>query len=932
MANVPSRGIVVDMPEQLAAPKVRSLDDVAHNLPVQLTSFIARDAEMTQVRSLLAASRLVTLTGAGGVGKTRLALEVAAGLITEFPAGVWQVDLSPLTDPTLVPVMVARALGLPDQQGVATMATVTGFISAGRTLVVLDNCEHMLSACAQLAEELLRACPALVILATSREPVCAAGEATWLVPSLAVDGAAIELFAARAQQARPGFAITPENGAAVAEICRRLDGMPLAIELAAARLRAMAPPEIAAGLNNRFRLLTGGSRTAVRRQQTLRASVDWSHALLTETERVVFRRLAAFGRGFELESAEAVVAGDGLDRRQVPNELVQLVDKSLVVAEESEPQGATRYRLPETIRQYAAEKLADSGEADTVRTRHRDHYTAMAARLDQPGDDDRRQLIRRLEADIDNIRAAAAWSMELSDPGTALQLASSLQPLWLGRFRQLEGLALFDAAMAGQAGAESVAPKVRVRALADAAVLDSWSDGPRRMVLAKEAVALARQVGDSALLGRALAAAGCASGWLVGDGGPYFSEADVLAREARDDWTLAQILGWRAFAACNSGDPVAARSAAEEGLALAGQTGNVLTSRQCRTWLCGALNMQGEVQLARSLISDLVAEATVDRDRFWECFGRAQLGVTLALTGQAEQARAAGEGSIAIANDLGVAIYASPGYDCLALAAMAAGDPKALREASQEGWQRMSARPELGLVHLNNMTQADLADGDFTVARQRADQIIATATALGMKYSLLFALLTSARIAIAAGDPMRPCDDAHQALAIARDIQSQSGIIDTFECLGGLAPGAEEELKAARLLGAADALRQRTGYQRFRLHQGSYDDTLRALRSAMGDAVFGQAWAEGAALALDDAVTYALRGRGVRGRPAVGWVSLTPTEREVARLIAEGLANKDIAARLFVSPRTVQSHLTHIYGKLGITSRVHLAQQAVRNS
>jgi predicted ATPase len=344
-----------------------------------------------------------------------------------------------------VPVAVARALGLPDQDGLATIAMVTGFIAAKRMLLVLDNCEHLLDACAQIAEELLRACPGLVILATSREPVGAAGEATWRVPSLALAGDAIELFTDRARRARPGFSVTPENRTAVEEICRRLDGMPLAIELAAARLRAFTPAEVAAGLHDRFRLLTGGSRTAARRQQTLRASVDWSHALLSAPEVVLFRRLAAFAGGFDLHAAQAVAVGDNLQPDEVPSLIALLVDKSLVAADQSE--GATKYRLPEAIRQYAAEKLADSGEADHVRTRHRDHYVAQARLLDRPASHEARRLIGRMEDDIGNLRAAFQWSLELSDSETALRLASSLLPLWLSRSRMLEGLAWFDAAL-----------------------------------------------------------------------------------------------------------------------------------------------------------------------------------------------------------------------------------------------------------------------------------------------------------------------------------------------------------------------------------------------------------------------------------------------------------------------------------------------------
>ena len=256
----------------------------------------------------------MTLTGAGGVGKTRLAVEIAARIAAEFRDGVWYVDLAPITDPGVVPVTVARALGLPDQPGRSTMDTLLRFVRDRQMLVVLDNCEHLLDASAELVVALLGAAPGLTVLATSREPIGVAGEVSWRVPSLSLADEAIELFADRARHARPDFAVTDDNAAAVAEICRRLDGMPLAIELAAARVRALSLAEILDGLHDRFRLLTGGARTAVRRQQTLRASVDWSHALLTEPERVLFRRLAVFLGGFDLDAAQAVAGGGDVER------------------------------------------------------------------------------------------------------------------------------------------------------------------------------------------------------------------------------------------------------------------------------------------------------------------------------------------------------------------------------------------------------------------------------------------------------------------------------------------------------------------------------------------------------------------------------------------------------------------------------------------
>jgi predicted ATPase/DNA-binding CsgD family transcriptional regulator len=945
-----------------AAPVLRFANGVAHNLPVQLTTFIGRDAEISEVRALLADSRLVTLTGAGGVGKTRLALQAAATVLTEFAAGVWLVDLAPLTDDALVPLALAGVLGVSDERGRSTTATVTRFIRDRRMLVVLDNCEHMLDACALLAEELLRACPAVVVLATSREPIGVAGETTWRVPSLSVNGEAVELFADRAQRARAGFVISEANGAAVAEICRRLDGIPLAIELAAARLRAFSPAEIAAGLHDRFRLLTGGSRTAVRRQQTLRASVDWSHALLTEPERVMFRRLAVFAGGFELGAAEIVGSGNGLDQHQVLEQLVELVDKSLVAAEESEAQEATRYALPETIRQYAAEKLAESGEADAVRTLHRDHYAVVVSELAQRAGD-RRHQIRQVEDNIDNLRAAFQWSLELSDRETALRLASWLWPIWRGRSRMREGLAWLDSALGGEPDCmAAIAPDVRVRALVDAVILAAETSAAPRTAQAEEAVALARQLGDHALLGRALLAAGlaagnasqdgepyiaeaamlarqagsaamlAAAGYLARDGLPYIAEATALARQADDAGMLAEMLRWQAFAALDSQDLVAARSAAEEAVALAERAGRQLTSLRCRTLLGTTLILQGEFGQARSLLSGVIAEAESDELPQWKMHGLANMGWALAFMGLHAEARVLGEASIAIAEDLGMIPHAMAGYTCLAHVAMASGDADALREVNEAAWQRSSFRPQLRPGYHINIAVADLAAGDFQAAREQADQAIAAAAELGLKYALMSALLVSAGVAAAVGDVGRAHDDAYHALTIGRDIESQSGVIGALECLGALAHEPEEQHKAARLLGAADAHRRVIGYRRFPLSQPGYDRAVADLRTAMGDAEFDQAWDAGAALTLDEAVNYAVRGRGERNRPAVGWLSLTPTECDVARLVAEGLANKDIAARLFVSPRTVQTHLTHVYGKLGITSRVQLAQQAARHA
>ena len=388
------------------------------------------------------------------------------------------------------------------------------------------------------------------------------GEVSWRVPSLSLTDEAIELFTDRARHARPEFVVTDDNAAVVAEICARLDGLPLAIELAAARVRALSLAEILDSLHDRFRLLTGGARTAVRRQQTLRASVDWSHALLTEPERVLFRRLAVFLGGFDLDAAQTVAGGGDVQRYQVLDQLTLLVDKSLVVADDS--RGRTRYRLLETVRQYALEKLGESGEADAVRARHRDHYTAMAALLDAPAGSDYEQRLEQADIEIDNLRAAFGWSRENSDIELALALASSLQPLWLGRGRIREGRAWFDAALADlDAQHPGVAPAVRARALADRALLAIRVDATDSLDQAQQALAIARELDDPALLARTLTACGFIAdqGYNVELARECFAEAIGLARALDDRWRLSQILTLQAMGAHTAGDPRAVRAA-----------------------------------------------------------------------------------------------------------------------------------------------------------------------------------------------------------------------------------------------------------------------------------------------------------------------------------------------------------------------------------
>ncbi|WP_371685612.1 LuxR C-terminal-related transcriptional regulator [Mycobacterium sp. MFM001] len=904
-------------------PPLRTPTTVAtQHLPAQLTTFIGREAQIDDVRRVLAENRVVTLTGAGGAGKTRLAVQIAAKMADEFDDGVWYVDLAPITEPDLVPVAAARAFGLPDQPGRSTMDTLIRSIGERQMLAVLDNCEHLLDATAALTIDLLAACPKLTLLATSREPIGIEGEVIWRVPSLSLVDEAIELFADRARRSNPDFRST--DSATIEEICRRLDGMPLAIELAAAQVRALSLDEILGGLRDRFRLLTGGSRRAVRRQQTLHASVDWSHTLLTEPERVLFRRLSVFMGGFDLEAAQTIAADGDIKSHQVLDQLALLVDKSLVVAEN--PTGRTRYRLLEMVRQYAMEKLADSGEADAVRTRHRDHYTLMAAHLDNPTRDGHEQTLEKAEIEIDNLRAAFAWSHESGDIEQALSLASSLLPLWLARGRIVEGVAWFDAAL-GERNVDEVARPVYARALADNALLNAWGLSLDSLGQAEEAVVIARDINDPALLARALTACVAIAAYNTEMARPYFAEAIELARSLGDFWRLSQILGWQTYAGAVTGDLVAAYTTGEEGRQLADSIGDQFNSRYCRNWQGMAIYLQGDLAGEIARCRKMIAEADAAGDLVNRYLGLQNLALASLFQGETSQAQDAVDGLIEAGAALSP-VHEGVAYMASGLAALARGDVAAAATAQERMWEHIGTYREIAAIFRWCRAETAAAAGDLGSAQQWADEGVAASTG----WYRLMGLVPRARIAIARGEPERAERDLHEALAIAAEIKAQTGVPEVFECLAAVAFSADSYPEAARLFGAADGIRQRIDTARFKIHDADYESWVTSLRNAMDPNDFEIAWAEGAALSSEEAIAYAQRGRGERKRPSNGWASLTPTELDVVRLVSEGLPNKDIATRLFVSPRTVQTHLTHVYTKLGLTSRVQLAQEAARRS
>jgi predicted ATPase/class 3 adenylate cyclase len=572
-------------------PPLRSLEASPHNLPLQLTSFVGREAEIAAITRALATTRLLTLTGAGGAGKTRLALQVAANLVADYPDGVWFVDLAPLADPALVPATAAAVLGVRDSSERPAQESLVAALRSRRVLLLLDNCEHLLEACARLADALVRGCPRVMVLATSRAPLGLAGETVRRVPSLALPEQnrveplerltqyeAVRLFIERAVAARGDFQVTSATAPALAEVCWRLDGIPLAIELAAARVRVLGLEQLARRLDDRFRLLTGGSRTARPRQQTLRALVDWSHDLLSEGERILLCRLSVFAGGWTLEAAEAVCAGEGIEADEVLDLLGGLVDQSLVLAEElpatSRAAGEVRYRLLETIRQYAAEKLEACGEDDATQARHANYFLALAEEA-VPHLMRREQLvwIARLEAELDNLRAALRWYLEQGAAREGLRLCEAMLYVWYLGGMMTEVRAWFAGLLALPAA--QAASTERARALGHAGMFAHvQGEGAVGQSQLEEALALGRQIDDRVAVAWALQ---YLIGWTYDAGDPRviarLEESLALYRELEDDWGIAEALLHLADLVAGLGDPRLARTYLDEALVVARRTG-----------------------------------------------------------------------------------------------------------------------------------------------------------------------------------------------------------------------------------------------------------------------------------------------------------------------------------------------------------------------
>jgi predicted ATPase/DNA-binding CsgD family transcriptional regulator len=906
-------------------------------------SFVGRERELDDLRQFALGMRAVTLCGAGGIGKTRLMLRLVADLAPEFPDGTYVVGLADLRQPELVVSRVASVIGVSEEPGVPLPDTLADTLRGRRMLLALDNCEHLIDACASLCQRLLAGAPGLLVVATSREALRVAAEAVWPVPPLDLPPAgvtdpgtaagydAVRLFAERAAAASPGFALNAGNGAAVTGICRALDGLPLAIELAAAWVRALTVDQIAARLSDRFRLLTSGDRTVPERHRTLRATIDWSYDLLTRPEQVLLRRLSVFA-GWSLEMAERVCADDGLPAVQILGLLSALAEKSLV---ELEPDvlGQSRYRMLDTIREYAADRLARAGETLALRRRLRDYALTVSEYFLSIGVarvpalwSARVNVFLRYEADVDNVRAALGWCLEQDDIEAGLRLCTSIRPCWIVVGAFAEGAEWYDALLA--AGTSEVSAAVLGPALVGRAQLALGSDDRRQAEpMAAEGLKLCRAAGDPHFTATALnlLAEIALHAARPQEALQRATEAVEQARQAADKWNEGYALGSCATALAAQGRLAEARDSAEAALALMIEIDQQWGAARTMLGLASLERLLGNLDGARGYYLralDLLRPVKGDPEISRCLAGLGRVALDRGDLAEARQYLSQGlEMSLAIGSRTGI----SRGLLAFATLAVREGRPdRAVQLAAAvtalsagsalpARSDRESERPLREAAHLPPLPP------------ERVQRYLDAAAGLGQgEVDRLWA----------AGLKLTPAAAAELALerpaAGSRHEQSAppaAGLADTG--LAGTRPHGTEphgtRLAGTGLAGTGLAGTGLAGTGLAGTGLGARPDEL----SARSQPQAQQAQGPAAPVLTRPPGPAALAG----GAPAGGGAglpggTLTAREREVVELITLGLSNKAIAEELFISPATAARHVANILAKLGYTSRSQVAAWA----
>ncbi|MFC0627872.1 helix-turn-helix transcriptional regulator [Kribbella deserti] len=884
---------------------------MAHNLPVQLTGFVGREAELAALKDQLVGGRLVTICGPGGAGKTRLAAQVAAATAARWPEGVWWVELAAVTDPALVPEVAVSTVGALLDPARGPIASLTTHLRDHRALVCLDNCEQILDGAAAIADAIRLNCPEVVVLATSREPLGVPGEVVWRVPALSGDDA-LALFVERAGAVRPWFTVDASSEAAIRSLCNRLDGMPLALELAAAWLGTLTPHQLEAGLDDRFALLVRGPRGAVPRQQTLAASIDWSHDLLAEEDQVVLRRLAVFTGGFTLDAARAVCP----EPAGVLASLARLVDKSLVVMESRA--GDARYRLLETIRGYAAAKLQAAGEDETTRDLHLAYFLNVAESLEPELDRDKDKWRARIVPDRDNFRAALDRGLDKADPDQGRRLAAALAWLWNLQAQGPEGIDYLRRAIDRTPKDRSLLQAKLLTGLG----LIADTAAPFDLDPAQLGLEIATELGDERLRARCLSLLAVGRFYVDFDASLELCQESIQAAEiAHDDFARDGSTVLRGLILVLRDQHDEARrllSAATESLLKRGERGIAATGLG---GLASIAACTGDLPTALRIAAQATATAEPLGDYHRVGTSRASLALLHGLTGDHE-------GGLRVIEPFVRAVEQTDAF-VPGLGRMV-GELHRLRGdlAAAIRWferdQPMTgptAGTYVAAMTLPAYGAALRQAGRTTEAVEVLERAVDLARRFGLPGVRADAL---AQLAHLDNDPGRH----HEALAIRVDHGLRTACADSLDALATLAATTGRAADAVRVFAAVTEARTAMGHPRPPIDQPGYDATIANLREALGDDAFEAAWTEGAGQSLDQTVAFVRRTRGVRDRPSTGWASLTPTELDVVRLAVEGLNNPEIGARLFISRGTVKTHLAHVYAKLGVANRTELAKLA----
>jgi predicted ATPase/DNA-binding CsgD family transcriptional regulator len=802
-----------------------------HNLPAPRSSFVGRERETEEVERELAMTRLLTLTGVGGSGKTRLALEVARDLVEAYPNGVWLVELASLSEEALVPKAVAEALEVLERPAEPLLDTLAEVLRDRQLLLILDNCEHLLEASARLVDKLLDSCPRVRIMATSREALGVEGEIRWVVPPLSVPELkpttpsseelegyeSVRLFVERARGRDSTFSLSPQDAQTVAEICLMLEGIPLAIELAVARVGILSLEQISERLTDSLKLLTGGTKTQMVKQRTLRGALDWSYELLSEEEKELFGRLSVFAGGWTLEAAEAVGAGGGLEEGEVLDLLSGLVEKSLVMARGSE-QGGVRYRLLEPVRQYAREKLEESGETQAAKRAHAGYFLVLAEESEPelfgPRDV---EWLERLEEEHDNMRAALSWALGEAQAELGLRLAAALWPFWEAHGHYSEGRRWIEEALKKEGRTSGAMRAKALNAVGRIAI--AQSDTHRAEVAAQEGIELSTEVEIGSSL------------------------ADSFRR------MLGLAADWR-------GDYEQAKELTEESLMLSRQAQEKVSIADALIELAGILNYLG------------------DRERGKELY------------------------------EEGIVLCREVGY--------ASGLGKGL----------------LGLGYFL------VLEGDYEQGATLNEEAVALFRERGYKANLEYALVNLGGAALLRGDHERARSYYEESLTLCKELGERLTASDCLEGLACIFAAEEASEQAARLFGAALALREAIGYQNTLEEDAWREPYVATARSLAGEDSWEEALAQGRAMSMEEAIEYALSAEEPSATTPSSTTShsslssapehpagLTSREVEVLGLVATGMTNAQVAQRLFLSPRTVHRHLNSIYHKLGVRSR-----------